>query len=143
LKAYFELPASILELGKTKPEKFSASFAELIRKFVRISGEKKALALVKCVLEEDLSLRETARRLAQAQQRHGRQCSRRRHSLELSVGGQPAGRLKVLITPDRKRKIQFLATLDETRGEALGERLDALLRQFMEEEGAQDAKNSA
>jgi hypothetical protein len=49
--------------------------------------------------------------------------------------------LKVLVTPDRKRKIQFLATLDESRGEALGERLDTLLRQFMKEGEAQDAQN--
>jgi ParB/RepB/Spo0J family partition protein len=143
LKTYFELPASILELGSTKPEKFSASFEELFRKFVRVSGEKKTLALVKCVLEEDLSLRETTRRFAQARQRRGQRRSRRTRSLELCVGGRSAGRLKVLVTPDRQRKIQFLATLDETKGEALGERLDALLRQFMEEGGAQDAKNSA
>jgi hypothetical protein len=39
------------------------------------------------------------------------------------VGGESAGKLEVLVTPDRKRKIQFLATLDE----ALGERLDTLL----------------
>jgi ParB/RepB/Spo0J family partition protein len=141
LKAYFELPASLLELDSTKPEKFSASFAELFRKFVRVSGEKKTLALVKCVLEEDLSLRETTRRLAQARQRHGQRRSRRTRSLELCVGGQPAGRLKVLVTPDRMRNIQFLATLDETKGEALGERLDALLRKFMEEGRAQDARN--
>jgi hypothetical protein len=58
------------------------------------------------------------------------------------VGGRSAGQLKVLVTPDRRRKIQFLATLDEAKGEILGERLDILLRQFMEE-GAQDAQNSA
>ena len=71
LKAYFELPASRLELGAAKPEKFSASFAELFKKIARLGGEKKVLALLEQVLEEDLSLRETARRLAQAQQRQG------------------------------------------------------------------------
>jgi ParB-like chromosome segregation protein Spo0J len=44
--------------------------------------------------------------------------------------------------PDRMQKIQFLATLDEAKGEILGERLDVPLRQFMEER-AQDAQNSA
>jgi hypothetical protein len=78
--------------------------------------------------------------LEQARQRHGRRRARR---LELWVDGQSVGRLKVLVTPDRKRKIQLLATLDETRGETLEERLDVLLREFMEEGGTQGAQNPA
>jgi ParB/RepB/Spo0J family partition protein len=138
LKAYFELPASLLELGAAKPEKFSASFAELFKKIARLGGEKKALALLKQVLEEDLSLRETARRLALLA-RPGQRRSRRRRSRELWVGGQSVGKLKILVTPERKRKIQLLVTLDEARGETLEEGLDALLGEFMEEGEAQDA----
>jgi hypothetical protein len=80
------------------------------------------------------------RRLAQARQRHGQRRSRQMRNLELYVGGQSTGRLKVLVTPDRKRKIQLLATLDESPGEVLDERLDALLRQFMEEGATRDAQ---
>jgi hypothetical protein len=42
LEAYFNLPSAILELGKTKPEKFSASFAELFLRFMEVSGEGKS-----------------------------------------------------------------------------------------------------
>jgi ParB-like chromosome segregation protein Spo0J len=142
LQAFFDLPFAILELAESKPEKFSASFAELFRKFKSEIGAEKLRAFAKQVLDEDCSLRETARRLEQevARQKRGKR-ARRQRSLDVLVRGQPVGKLKVLVTPDRKWKIQLQATLEATDGEVLNEQLEAMLLQFMERE-TQDAQKA-
>jgi ParB family chromosome partitioning protein len=141
LKAYFDLPEPILEVFKTKPEKFSPSFAELFQQFVTLLGEGKTLPLAQCVLEEDLSFRETKRRLEQMRERRVKRRARGMRSLELLENGQSAGRFRVLITPDRKRDIQLHATFDKGQGEALSGQLEALLKRFIEEGESHDAQN--
>jgi hypothetical protein len=132
LKTYFELPQSILELGKTQPEKFSASFAELLKKAVRTLGERRTFDVLKQVFAHDLSRSETARLIEEEENRRMRAPrSRRSEKKKLNLAGREIGEKTVLVTPDGRKKIRLLLTLDASLSEDLSVELDDLLERFM------------
>jgi ParB/RepB/Spo0J family partition protein len=136
LKTCFELPPSILELGKTRPEKFSASFAESLKKAVGEIGAEKAQKLLKRCLEENLSLRELERLVhteERRQQRDARQRPWQEHAFDIRRKGGRIGSLNVWETPDQKQKILLSVLLDKTTGERLNARLTEFLERFMAE----------
>jgi ParB family chromosome partitioning protein len=141
LKAYFVLPASILELGKTRPEKFSASFAELLKKAVQTLGERRAFDVLKQVFAHDLSLKETASLIEEEENRRVRAPrARRSEKKKLNLAGREIGEKTVLVAPDGRKKIRLLLTLDASLGEDLSAKLDDLLEGFMTtEEGGENA----
>jgi hypothetical protein len=138
LKAYFELPASVLELGTTKPEKFSMRLAELLKNAVGILGEEKTRTLLGRSFTENLSLRELER-LVHAEdrmrQRDARLRSWRTQAVDLRLAGDKVGRLDVWETPEQKQKIQFSALMDKAMGERLSAQLAEFLDRFTEEAG--------
>jgi hypothetical protein len=133
------LPERVLELGKTKPEKFSARLADLLKKAVKVIGEGKALTLLERVFAEDLSLREIAR-LIRAEERNLGMKPRpwQTHALEIRARGEKIGRLDVWETPERKCELRFSALLDKAAGERMRERLTELFERFMEETDEED-----
>jgi ParB family chromosome partitioning protein len=138
LKAYFELPASILELGTTRPEKFSTSFAELLKNAAGIIGEEKTRTLLERCFKENLSLREVER-LVHAEKRMLQRDARLRpwktQAVDLRLEGGKVGRLSVWETPEKKQKIQFSALVDKAMGERLSAQLAEFLNRFTEETG--------
>lgn len=141
LKTYFALPASILELGATKPEKFTARFAELLKKAVRTLGETRAYRVLEYVLADDLSLNETVFLIEKEEDRGVRgPRSRRSEKKMFSLAGREIGDKTVLTAPDGKMKIRLSLTLDTSLSDALNAELDQLLERFMEAaEGEEDA----
>jgi hypothetical protein len=128
LKAFFGLPEAVLELGKTKPERFSAEMAELLQHAVKAIGEEKTRALLERAFAENLSMREMANRV-RLQTRQTRQ--RRSSSFNISLGEENVGNLSVWKMADRKGKIQLSVVLDASLTRELSGQLDALLRNFM------------
>ncbi|MDR2637175.1 MAG: hypothetical protein LBB55_02455 [Zoogloeaceae bacterium] len=139
LKAFFDLPERVLELGKTQPEKFSARLADLLQKAVKVIGEEKALTLLERAFAEDLSLREVER-LIRAEERNLGTKPRpwRTQALEIRVRGEKIGRLDVWETPERACELRFSALLDKATGERMSERLTELFERFMEEAEEED-----
>jgi ParB-like chromosome segregation protein Spo0J len=132
MKAFFALPSSVLERGKTRPEKFSASFAELLKKAARTLGEDRTVDVLKQVFARNLSLNETAR-LIEEEENHRVRAPRARRSEKkmFNLAGKEIGEKIVLVAPDGKKKIRLLLTLDASLGEDLNAELDELLERFM------------
>jgi ParB/RepB/Spo0J family partition protein len=139
LKAFFDLPAQLLELGKTKPEKFSATFAELFRGFVAEQGEAKALALLASVFEQDLSLNETERLMEREAKRGVRMRARRSGSWAIRLEGEEIGKRVIQKLPDGRLKVQMAVVLEPGLGAALNERLEAVLEDFVKKAETEDA----
>jgi ParB/RepB/Spo0J family partition protein len=144
LKAFFDLPISILELGKTKPEKFSASFAELLKKAAdeeKSIGEERARMLLARCFAENLSLRELERLIRAEEkilQRDAKQRPWQTHAFDLRMEGSRVGGLNVWETPEQKQKILFSVLLDKAVGERLNTQLMAFFNHFMEEEAGNE-----
>jgi ParB/RepB/Spo0J family partition protein len=138
MKAFFALPLSVLERGKTRPEKFSMRLAELLKKAIKGIGEEKAHTLLERCLKENLSLREVER-LVHAEENIQRRDARLRpwktQAVDLCLEGGRLGRLNVWETPEQKQKIQFSALVDKAMGERLSAQLAEFLHRFMEEAG--------
>jgi ParB/RepB/Spo0J family partition protein len=138
LKAYFGLPASILERGKTRPEKFSMRLAELLKNAVGIIGEEKTRTLLERGFTENLSLREVERLVHAEKRILQRDASLRpwkTQALDLRLEGDKVGCLNVWETPEQKQKIQFSALMDKAMGERLSAQLAEFLNRFTEEAG--------
>jgi hypothetical protein len=146
LKAFFDLPISILELGKTNPEKFSARLAELLKKAIRIMGEEKTRLLLKRIFAEYLSLREVARLIdaeERAQQRNAKPRPWQTRALEIRVRGEKIGNLEAWETPDQKWELRFSALLDKAVGEQMNGQLTELFNRFMEEADTEEGEEKS
>jgi hypothetical protein len=142
LKAFFELPAILFELGATRPEKFTASLAEVLKKGIVSIGEEQTRVIFERALKENLSLRETGRLIHVEKQRLQREANlrpRRTYAQEIRLQGDKIGNLNVWEMPERQQKIQFSAILDKTRCEQLTQQLETFLQGFVEEAGAEEA----
>jgi ParB family chromosome partitioning protein len=136
LQAFFELPLAILELGKTNPQRFLASFAELMKRELPAIGEEKMLALFAQALEEGWSLREFKARVAAEKTRaakRGQGRARQTSAQAFALGGGVDGQLRMWQTPGRKVRLRFAAGgLGNEVGMHLLTRLSALLEEFAE-----------
>jgi hypothetical protein len=138
LKAFFDLPAQLLELGKTKPEKFTARLAELLKKAVKAIGEEKAQTLLKRAFAEELSLREVERLIRAEEKNLGAKPRPwQTQALEIRVRGEKIGRLDVWETPEKECELRFSALLGQAMGERMSEQLTELFKRFMEEAEAE------
>jgi hypothetical protein len=141
LQAFFVLPPSILELGKAKPQRFLACFAELMKKELPAIGEEKMCSLFACALEEGWSLREFKARIAAEKPQLDKQAKRRaRQSIALSFALGDGCRLRMLQMPGRKVKLHFAVDgLGKEASQQLFDRMAALLEEFAE--GESDARS--
>ncbi|MDR2689824.1 MAG: hypothetical protein LBB76_08730 [Azoarcus sp.] len=136
LKAFFELPDSILVAGKANPEKFSASLAETLKKAVSIIGEEETLRILKQTFAENLSRRRTESLVRTEELRQQREANLRPRRIcyqDIHLGGDKIGRLDVWETPERQHKIQISALLDKARGVQWVEQLQIFLQASLED----------
>jgi ParB family chromosome partitioning protein len=132
LNAFFKLPESILAFGTTKPEKFSASGAELLVRAVAAVGEEKTLALLERVSAEH-PVSEIERRIRMMLARGKQRSVRRAYTRKVFHDGEEVGTFSVSNLPDRKKKVLLAVTVDEHLEERLSERLTRLLKEFEED----------
>jgi ParB-like chromosome segregation protein Spo0J len=145
LRVFSSLPAAILELGKTKPEKFSARLAELLKRAVETIGIEKAHSLLTRTFAENLSLRELERLIraeVRRQQRDAQEIPWQTQALEIRVEGKKVGTLGVWETPEKQCELRFSARLDKAAGAWMQERLTELCERFMEEASAGNSNDN-
>lgn len=135
LNAYFDLPEVLLDIGKTRPDKFSAPMAEIFKGAAQSIGEDAAITILKTALSKDLSRRDIEKLIDVEKRRIARDTLPRTRSTRIAtqdfkVSGEKVGTMTVLQTSPGKHRIQLDTTLAPEMAEQLSEQLGALLKKF-------------
>ena len=138
LMAFFDLPSSLLELGKRAPSKFTAHFAEAFRSAVNEIGEGAALVILEQTIKDDLSLKNIEQLVAAEKRRKARGDKSRKRSTRdfkqpVIAGGKEVGSMSVLQMSPTHKKVQLSAVVDSNVAALLSERLESLIKSFAEE----------
>ena len=138
LNAYFELPESIVELGKSNPSIFSAALAAILLTAFKDHGESFATDLLRKALlpaPDNLSHSELKHLIAlesrrAARDKNAKTRKRLESKVEFKIRGITVGDLAIHKCPEGRKSVAFFAECDAGNADELAQRMKDLIREF-------------